>query len=300
MRAYSFLWIGFAMMFLSVSPANPVHAAGPFVHKGRRPCPSPRLKQYVLPEVSLISEGSLEGWTTLGGKTPPPAWKNEDGVIHLDGKGGDIITDRDYKDFILDFAWTHSPGGNSGIKYRLKQFEGKGWRGCEYQILDDFNSKEGMKPKNSAATLYDLFAISGEKRLNPHDEINYGRIVVNGNRIQHWLNGEKVLDVVVGSRQWREAVAASKFKNLAGFGENRVGRLMLQDHRCEVWFHQISVREIQTIAYTSRGRKTSGVFHNHRHGKRIMHGTSPFGNRVFKPTPVQQRSYRQAVSRPRR
>ncbi|MDR2705600.1 MAG: DUF1080 domain-containing protein [Planctomycetaceae bacterium] len=197
-------------------------------------------------KTSLIQANTLDGWTTINGKIPGNAWSVEDGVLHLHGKGGDVMTDREYKNFVLDFTWTIAKGGNSGIKYRFKKFDGKGWLGLEYQILDDFNTKEGEKPKNNTATLYDILTTNNSKVLKLHEELNHGRIVVNGNKIEHWLNGKKVLEVWVGSETWKQAIADSKFKDITGFGENAVGRIMVQDHGCEVRFHDITIREIIT------------------------------------------------------
>jgi hypothetical protein len=195
-------------------------------------------------KTSLIRDNTLDGWTTIGGKIPGNAWRVEDGVLHLHGKGGDVMTDREYKNFILDFTWTIAKGGNSGIKYRFKKYDGKGWLGLEYQVLDDFNTKEGEKSKNSTATLYDILPTNNSKILKSHEELNHGRIVVNGNKIEHWLNGRKVVEVLAGSERWNKAVAASKFKDVVEFGENAVGRIMVQDHGCEVRFHDITIREI--------------------------------------------------------
>jgi hypothetical protein len=208
-------------------------------------------------KTSLIQQNSLDGWTTINGKVSGNAWSVDGGVLHLNGKGGDVMTEREYKNFVLDFTWTIAKGGNSGIKYRFKKFDGKGWLGLEYQVLDDFNTKEGEKLKNNTATLYDILPTNGSKILKPNDELNHGRIIVNGNRIEHWLNGRKVVDVRVGSETWKKAVAASKFNNIAGFGENAVGRIMVQDHGCEVRFHDISIREIVT---TSTKSKLHGLF----------------------------------------
>jgi hypothetical protein len=196
------------------------------------------------PKTLLLQKDSLDGWTTTGGKTPGDAWSVIDGVLHLKSKGGDIMTDREYKNFVLDFTWTIAKGGNSGVKYRFKKFDGKGWLGIEYQVLDDFNIGEGKKLKNNTATLYDILPTSGSKVLQPHEEINHGRIIVNGNRIEHWLNGKKVVDVLVGSKAWKKGIAESKFNDVPGFGENALGRIMVQDHGSEVWFHDISIREI--------------------------------------------------------
>lgn len=209
------------------------------------------------PETSLLAENSLDGWTTISGKTPPAAWSVVDGTLHLNGKGGDIVTDREFKNYVLDFEWTIAKGGNSGIKYRFKKFEGWGWLGPEFQVLDDYNTSEGKKPKNCTATLYDILPTKDGKPLNPHEEINRGRIVVKNNRLEHWLNGKKMVDVVVGSEQWKEAIAKSKFNNIEGFGENRLGRIMIQDHGCMVWFHKISIREIFDSKNAAKGRRTT-------------------------------------------
>lgn len=197
------------------------------------------------PEVSLIQDNSLDGWTNSAGKAPSAAWNVENGVLHLNGKGGDLYTEKQYRNFVLDFSWKIAKGGNSGVKYRLKKFDGKGWLGLEFQVLDDFNTAEGKKVKNNTATLYDILPVKGSKTLNPNEQLNHGRIIVNGNRIQHFLNGKKTVDVVVGSEAWKDGIAASKFNGIDGFGSNQTGYIHFQDHGCEVWFQDVTIREIQ-------------------------------------------------------
>jgi len=196
------------------------------------------------PTVSLLAKDSLVGWTSPGGGEQRGGWSIIDGILHLQGKGGDLVTEREYENFVLDFEWTSTKGTNSGIKYRFKKFDGKGWLGLEYQVLDDFRTSEGLKPKNCTASLYDILPPTERKTLKPIGQVNKGRIVVNGNRIEHWLNGKKVMSTVVGSEEWNEGIAASKFKGIEGFGENNVGFIMIQDHNSEVWFHKITIREI--------------------------------------------------------
>lgn len=208
------------------------------------------------PEFSLIGENSLEGWTSYNGKTPPDAWSVVDGVLHLKGKGGDILTEKEYENYVLDFTWTIAKGGNSGIKYRFKRFEKGGWLGPEYQVLDDPNTGEGKKPKNNAATLYDIKPTNDQKQLHAHTEQNHGRIVVHGNKLEHWINGKKVVEIRIGSEEWKKLKAESKFNEYEGFGENSLGKIMIQDHGCEVWFHKISMREIIDPKTSSRSRQT--------------------------------------------
>ncbi len=269
--------------------------------KRMRHCPPKRCKPAVPrlcvgPEISLLQENSLDGWTKLDGGKPDGksghGWSVTGGVLHLNGRAGDIKTEKEYKNFILDFAWTHSEGGNSGIKYRLKHFAGYGWLGLEYQVLDDFNTNEGLKLKNSTATLYDILPCNKQKRLNPHTEWNYGRIMVNGHHIQHWLNGKKVVDVRVGSKTWNEGIASSKFNNILGFGENSTGFIMIQDHQSEVWFHKISVKEILGSASGAKSTKTTAPCRNYRQTKTIQCKPAYTKKVIRKPSPCSTKIYR--------
>jgi hypothetical protein len=216
--------------------------------------------------VSLIPENGLDGWTAHYGKPlTKNRWSNTNGKLTLAAPGkdfnheyGDLVSAKQYTNFILDFDWIVSKGGNSGVKFRLKDF-GKagakanysktfGWVGCEYQVLDDPNNREGVKGNGewSAASLYSTLAPNKEKkRLNPAGEVNHGRLVVFGNHVEHWLNGEKVLEYEIGSDHWKEAVAHGKFAEVKGFGENPAGFIMLQDHGCAVTFTKLIIREIQ-------------------------------------------------------
>ncbi|GHT21008.1 glycosyl hydrolase [Planctomycetales bacterium] len=216
--------------------------------------------------VSLIPEKGLDGWTTHYGKPlTQTRWRNEDGKLVLEPPGkdydhanGDIVTAKQYTNFVLDFDWIASKGCNSGVKYRLKDFGAVGakinWSktfgilGAEYQVLDDPNSGEGKDPGgvHSAGGLYSVLGPDPKKKhLNPAGQVNHGRLIVAGNHVEHWLNGEKVLEYEAGSEQWKEAVSKSKFAAADGFGENPAGNLMLQDHGHKVTFTKLIIREIQ-------------------------------------------------------
>lgn len=196
---------------------------------------------------AVIFDGqSLDGWVSQGGDDTPTSWKAEDGVLHFDpsdGTRGSIMTDYELGDFDFRFQWKISPGGNSGVKYRFKQF-GNSWLGCEHQVLDDSTHRDGHNPKTSASSLYHMLPASEDKQLNPVGEWNQSRIVVQGNHLRHYLNGQLVVDMWTGTEAWDQAKAASKFSKVEGFGENHLGRLMLQDHGDEVWYRNLTVRPL--------------------------------------------------------
>ena len=185
--------------------------------------------------VMLFNGHSLDGWSRLDG-SPSPGWDVDEGALHRKSGGGDLYYKYALADFELCFQWRISSGGNSGLKYRVRDYDGS-WLGCEYQLLDD--AKHG--DANKTAGLYDVIDPPDFKPIVKADVWNYSRIVVCGNHIEHWLNGVQTVSVTVGSPGWKSSVAASKFANYPGFGENRVGRLFLQDHGDEVWFRSLVV-----------------------------------------------------------
>lgn len=199
--------------------------------------------------VELFDGKSLEGWVTLDGKPVTEGWKVDDGMLHCPGRVGSIYPKREYGNFELEFEWKIQKGGNAGIKYRMVHYE-KGlfgrsnWLGCEYQIFDDHNRK--AEPVNQTAAIYDILAPSDKKKLLPHDEFNKGRIVANGTKIEHWLNGEKVVEADIASDDWKTRVAKSKFGEVEGFFTSPKGKIQLQDHGNKVWFRSIKIRELET------------------------------------------------------
>lgn len=187
--------------------------------------------------VDLFQAGDFSDWTRVKGEPVSSAWTFEDGVVHRGGvRPGDIITREDYQDFELRFQWKVSEGGNSGIKYRTR-----GSLGLEYQILDDRGHRDGANPRNRAAGLYNLYEPNKDKRLEPVGEWNHGRILAEGNRIEHWINGHRVVAAEIGSADWNERFAASKYKEHDGFG-TWAGPILLQDHGDAVWFRQVQIR----------------------------------------------------------
>ncbi len=194
----------------------------------------------------LFNGKDLTGWTTGDGKPVTSGWVvQEGGVLHRAAKGGDIYTAEEYTNYELTWEWKISPGGNSGLKYRVMKFPGKGFLGCEYQMLDDSKHPDSkVGPQRQTASLYDILPPAADKMLKPAGEWNASKVIVNNHTIEHWLNGTKVLTVDLTGGAFQAGLAKSKFKDVPGFAENAKGRIMLQDHNDAVWFRNIALKPL--------------------------------------------------------
>jgi 3-keto-disaccharide hydrolase len=197
--------------------------------------------------IQLFDGKSLNGWTTKSGEPVTSGWTVEDGMLLRTSRGGSIYTAKEYGDFDLSFEWKIAPRGNSGVKYRVAYYKKgvygfPGWLGCEYQVYDDLGRRAG--PLHSTGAIYELYAPSSNKKLRPVGEFNDSRIVVRGTKIEHWLNGEKIIDADTNTDDWKRRVARSKFGDVEGFFANPQGRIELQDHGSKVWFRNIVLRPL--------------------------------------------------------
>ncbi|MBL7698810.1 MAG: DUF1080 domain-containing protein [Chitinophagaceae bacterium] len=208
----------------------------------------------------LLFDGKTSaGWRSArSDKFPGKGWAIENGtlsVLSSQGKesanGGDIITTDKYGAFDLSFSFKISPGGNSGVKYfvTLQEKTDGSAIGLEYQLLDDSlhpDAKFGIAGNRTLASLYDLIKAEKQERfIKPPGEWNQGRIVVHpDNRVEHFLNGVKVLEYVRGSEDYRKLVARSKYKVWPAFGEAKEGFILLQDHGDAVSFKNIKIRRL--------------------------------------------------------
>ena len=210
----------------------------------------------------LFDGASVENWRGVNQESfPEHGWKIKNGEMISSaedgaesGNGGDVITKKQYGNFILTWEWKmESKGGNSGLKYFVQEGigENKGYGyGLEYQILDDKNHAwmlEGkMKPNDyhTVGSLYELYPASSDKLPSPLGFWNESRIVSNGNHVEHWLNGKKILEIERGSADFKEKVAASKFKDVENFGILPQGYLLIQDHGSIVHFRNIKIKEL--------------------------------------------------------
>ena len=216
----------------------------------------------------LSDKEVAEGWELLwDGKTtegwrgarldrfPEHGWVIEDGTLKVnkaDGaesaNGGDIVTVKKYRNFELKVDFKITPGANSGIKYFVdtEMNQGAGSSiGCEFQILDDQrhpDAKAGVKGNRTLASLYDLIPAPADKHYR--EGFNTALVKVEGNQVEHWLNGVKVLEYERNNQMWQSMVDYSKYKVWNGFGNAAEGHILLQDHGDEVWFRNIKIRQL--------------------------------------------------------
>jgi Domain of Unknown Function (DUF1080) len=190
---------------------------------------------------------------------PANGWDISGGTMHVlssEGKeaanGGDIITKEQYGAFDLSFEFKLTPGANSGVKYfvTLNEKTSGSAIGPEYQVLDDTlhpDAKLGREGNRTLASLYDLIKADKQKRfLRPIGAWNIGRVVVYpNNKVEHYLNGVKVLEYIRGSKEFRDLVAISKYVVWKNFGEAEKGHILLQDHGNEVWYRSVKVRKLK-------------------------------------------------------
>lgn len=193
----------------------------------------------------LLFDGySLNGWKAYNGDIPG-SWSVRDNSIYCDGtKGNDLMTIDAFEDFDFQFMWKIADKGNSGVIYRVR--EGMQWKkpyqtGAEYQI---FGENENFS-KTSVGSLYDVYSPSLEKKVNRAMDWNSGRIRIANGLVTHWVNGVIVLQCQIGSDEWDEKVADSKWKDNPFFMKSHYGHIDFQNHGSEVWYKNIKIRRLK-------------------------------------------------------
>ena len=228
--------------------------------------------QFVTGYNVLTPEEQAEGWQLLfNGKNsdgwksaryegfPKKSWEIADGLMMIhrtNGEeggynakdmGGDIVTVKPYRNFILKFDFRVFRATNSGVKYFVQPGTNQGTGsdiGCEFQVLDDEHhpdAKLGVKGNRTLGSLYDLIPAPVDKPFEIR-AFNHGMIVVRGNHVEHWLNGTKIVEYERNNQEWNALVAYSKYKNWVNFGNHETGHILFQDHGDEAWYKNIKIK----------------------------------------------------------
>ena len=206
-----------------------------------------------MPANSLTDAERAAGWkllfdgqTTAGWrgylKNTVTGWQVVDGALTRAAEGGDIITTERYRNFELALEWKIGPGGNSGIFYSAVEWPSAIYFSApEMQVLDDALHADGQSPLTSAGSNYGLHP-APRGVVRPAGEWNAVRILVQGNQVEHWLNGRLIVRYQLHSNEWKALVAGSKFALWKEYGQAEEGHIGLQDHGDWVAYRSIRIR----------------------------------------------------------
>jgi hypothetical protein len=196
----------------------------------------------------LLFDGkdASQWWRGYNKESLPEGWKAEEGAL-VCHKGGDIVTKEEYDSFELSLEWKIGEAGNSGVMFKVHEGDHKpGFSGPEAQILDNEKGKDPQK----AGWVHSLYAATVDA-TRPVGEWNHMRIKCEKTpkgtyQCEHWMNGTKYVEYEIGSPDWLERVAKSKFASAKDFAMPGPGHIDLQDHGDEVAFRNIMIRVIKT------------------------------------------------------
>ena len=191
----------------------------------------------------LLFDGhSTVGWRGWQMDSMPSGWGVREGALTRVRAAADIITTDKFKNFELSLEWNIAKNGNSGIFYRASEDETAiYWTAPEMQVLDDAGHPDGQSRLTAAGADYGLYP-SPAGVVKPAGQWNQARLVVNGNHVEHWLNGVKVVEYELLSPDWEAKVKASKFADHPKYGRNAEGYIGLQEHEFRVAFRNIKIR----------------------------------------------------------
>ena len=192
-----------------------------------------------------LIDPSMSAWRGYKEEGMPAGWKVTDGVLSKVQSTNDLVTRDEFGDFELVFDWKLHPGGNAGVFYRGNEdFEKIYFTAPEYQLLDDAGHPDGKSRLTSAGSDYALYP-SPAGIVKPADQWNSSRIVARGAHVEHWLNGQKLLEYETGSPDWETRLKASKFATWPKYGRLVKGRIGIQgDHEGELAIRNMRIRTL--------------------------------------------------------
>lgn len=192
----------------------------------------------------LLFDGrSTAHWRAMGkAEFPRTGWVITNGCLLKLAKapGGNIITRAKFTDFEFQWEWRLASNGNSGVKYFIS--EHSNYPGHEYQMVDESRARD---PRSSTGSFYTIVAPARDMPLPVPGQWNQSRIRVQGNRVEHWLNGRRIVEYECGSDAVRQAAAQSKYRNVPNYGQKIPdSHILLTDHRDETWFRNLKIRRL--------------------------------------------------------
>lgn len=205
--------------------------------------------------ITLFNGENFDGWEMYGEEPFTEHWSIVDGTISCNTGAGEsntgfnrsVMTNRDFGNFELELEYKISKGGNSGVFYHVVEKAEWGHdyaSGPEYQILDDEFSRSESEPYKMAAASYAMYPAAATKKPNAFMQWNKVNIIYINGHVEHWLNGEKVLEFEEGSEDWLAKKAAGKWAGADSYAASQTGRISLQNHGDEVYYRNIRIKEL--------------------------------------------------------
>lgn len=233
----SFCWLAAILLLASCTPKMDNHLTNTQMKLGWQ----------------LLFDGkTTNGWHTYGAKTVR-GWAVENGELVAlgqqghEGSANDIVTDREFGNFELEIDWKLSPTANSGIFFNVVEdparYPAVYATGPEYQLIDDVGFPQKLESWQKTAANYAMHLAPAAKP-KPVGQYNHTRIVVNKGHVEHWLNGDKVVEYQLWTPEWEKLVNSGKWNDFPDYGRARRGRIGLQDHGSKIWFKNIKIREL--------------------------------------------------------
>ncbi len=200
--------------------------------------------------ISLFDGKSLAGWHGYNKTGTVTNWDIENGALvclgaAADAHGGDIASDATYENFELKWEWKIDKGGNSGVMYHVvegEKYHAPYETGPEYQMIDDIDFPEKLEEWQKTGADYAMNLTNDKKKLKPVGEWNTSKIVFNKGHVEHWLNGEKVVEFTAWDAKWQKEKAEGKWKDYPDYGNAKKGLIALQDHGHKAYFKNIMIR----------------------------------------------------------
>lgn len=206
-----------------------------------------------VPASTYLFDGkTFSGWHAFNKTGTIQNWAIEDGAMVClgaakDAHGGDIVSDKEYENFELSWQWKATNGGNSGVMYHVVEspkYQAPYETGPEYQMIDDIGFPEKLEEWQKSGADYAMNLTNDNKKLMPVGEWNSSKIIFDKGHVEHWLNGEKVVEFQAWDEAWTKKKKEGKWKDYPDYGSAKKGRIALQDHGNKMYFKDISIKEL--------------------------------------------------------
>ena len=202
--------------------------------------------------ISLFDGKTLNGWHLFNQPGKITNWKVENGAMVClgaaqDAHGGDLSSDAVFGNFELSWEWKVDKGSNSGVMYHVVEeakYQAPYQTGPEYQIIDDIGFPQKLETWQMAGADYAMTVPNEKKQLKPVGEWNSSKIIYNNGKVEHWLNGQKILQFDRNSDDWKQKRKSGKWKDFPDYAKATSGHIALQDHGQKAWYRNITVKQL--------------------------------------------------------